>query len=200
MDFNSLVNEVYLITGREDLVNETSVAVRSATLKAHQSDFYPKDLVEHQIGFDCSEYVQTLQYLSIDPQWRALKYIRLYDPCSCDHDKAQGPFLDLIDPQNTLDFYGSFRNNVAYLAGTNYQLRADRPFNRALIAYFVHPTLLPTANFNSWIANEHPYAIIFGAASKIFKAIGFDEQAQYWNQELAEQYQELKAQVVGGGY
>ena len=53
--FTELCNDVYTMTKRPDLVAETKLAVKAATLKAHQSDFYPKDIYETGIQFSRSE-------------------------------------------------------------------------------------------------------------------------------------------------
>ena len=46
MTFDELVAEVYLLTARGDLTAETQSAVKAATLKAHKSDFFSKDIFE----------------------------------------------------------------------------------------------------------------------------------------------------------
>ena len=49
---------VYTITNRPDLFTETKLAVKAATLKMHQSDYYYRDLLEQGIAFDTSDYTQ----------------------------------------------------------------------------------------------------------------------------------------------
>ena len=41
----------HTITNRPDLINETKLAVKAATLKIHQSDYYYRDLIEQGIAF-----------------------------------------------------------------------------------------------------------------------------------------------------
>ena len=50
-----LCADVYTITNRPDLINETKLAVKAATLKMHQSDYYYRDLLEQGITFDTSD-------------------------------------------------------------------------------------------------------------------------------------------------
>lgn len=199
MGIQDLCNEVYLITNRPDLVNETALSVRSATLKAHQSDYFPKDMRETEVIFLTSDCVQALDYSKIDPKWRSLNYARILQT-SASGSCTPGAFFELIDPVVALGMYGETRTNVAYQAGTVYQLKSACPFSRALLGYYVHPTIAPDADYASWIADEFPYVIIFDAAARIFKMVGFDEQANYWQQEVAQQYQNLKSQVIGNGY
>jgi hypothetical protein len=50
--------DVITITNRPDLVAETLLAVKKATLKMHQLDFFYKDLVESGLVFDPVDYTQ----------------------------------------------------------------------------------------------------------------------------------------------
>ena len=76
--FLELVSDVYTVTGRPDLIAETKLAVKSATLKAHQSDFYFKDIFDTGIQFDSAAYKQQINLRAIMPRYRALKYFRSY--------------------------------------------------------------------------------------------------------------------------
>jgi len=44
MSLAQLSTDVIALTKRPDLVAETTLAVKMATLKAHNSDYYPRDL------------------------------------------------------------------------------------------------------------------------------------------------------------
>ena len=99
MTFDELVAEVYLITNRPDLVNETESAIKAATLKAHKTDFYAKDIYETGVQFDTSDYRQALDYINLISNWRALKYIRRVE----DETDDSGTFFDVITPEEILD-------------------------------------------------------------------------------------------------
>ena len=192
---DTLVTEVYNITNRPDLVNETLTAIRAATLKAHQSDFYPKDLVETAIQFNSAEYQQTLQYKQIFPRWRALKHLRKYDSVNL----QPGKFLQIISIDQTLDSYSINREDVVYLAGSNLQIRSIDQQQYYLLAFYQHPDVT-ALGYSSWIADEQPYCIVFDAARVLFKMIGFDEQSSAYEKLTLEQYQELKQQILANGW
>jgi hypothetical protein len=44
------------------------------------------------------------------------------------------------------------------------------------------------STFDSWIATEHPYAIVYGAAQTIFRMIGKTDEARGMKEEVAEHY------------
>lgn len=190
--FAELVSDVYTLTNRPDLVAETKLAVKAATLKAHQSDFYPKDLFETGITWSDPAYIQSIDYRALIPRWRAFKYLRKYS------NGMPGDFIKMLTPEQVLDSYGYQKADICYIAGEMLEIRSSTKDENLIIACYVNPNT-DENNFSSWIALDHPYAISYEAARSIFKQIGFDEQAASIRQEVMEQYQILKQEVVGYG-
>lgn len=180
------------VTKRPDLIDETALAVRTATLKAHQSDFYPKDIFETGISWDDPAFFQSLDYRALIPRWRAFKYLRKYS------SGVAGTFFTLLTPEQTLDGYNINRENICYLAGEMLEMRSDSEDTYMILACYRNPAL-GAGNYDSWIALDHPYAIVYEAARLIFKQTGWDEQAAAIKQEVAEQYQLLKQEVTAYG-
>jgi len=193
--FAELIADVKLITNRPDLEAEIKLAIRKATLKAHQSDFYAKDLFEVGIQWATPAYIQSLEYRTLIPRWRALKFLRKY---SADGDFA-GDFFTLLTPEQILDSYGIEKKNVCYIAGEMLEIKSSTQDLNMLLSCYLHPDITETG-FSSWIAKDHPYLIVYEAAASIFRQIGYDEQAVQMKQEIAEQYAELKLEVTGGGF
>lgn len=189
----SLVADVYSLTNRPDLVGETQLAIRAATLKAHGSDFYYKDLFETGIQFDFSLNQQTLAYKDLIPRWRSLSYLRRYEYTAGSGELlgCAGKFLTVITPESVLDSYSINRENVCYVAGLVLHIRALTASQYYLLGCYVYPDV--TINgYSSWIADESPFAIVYEAAATIFKAIGFDEQAAFYRGLVADEYALLK--------
>ena len=192
--FTELCNDVITITSRDDLVAETQLAVKAATLKLHQSDFYPKDIVETGIQFPTSEFYQSFGPKLIYPTYRALKYVRRYDNSG---SGAAGEFFQVLTPTDILDSYGLERTGIAYMAGTQLNIKSAVAFQFALLGIYVNPDVV---NYSSWIALDHPYAIVFEAARLVYKQIGYDEQSAAFEKLAAEQLAVLKMsniQTVG---
>jgi len=110
--FAELLADVYTLTNRPDLVAETKLAVKMATLKMHQSDYYYKDISETGITFLAADTIQQLDYRTLIPRWRALKYFRKSDSTG-----LPGDFLTLLTPEDVLDGYGYQRTDICYVAG-----------------------------------------------------------------------------------
>jgi len=167
-----LVSGVYAVTNRPDLVALTDQFIKQATLKLHQLDFFYKDLFETGLIFGSPETIQQVDIKSLIPRWRANKYLR-----KSDANGALGDFIeDIVVPENSLDSYNVIRENVYYVAGNLLNIRSDSALQYVLYGCFRYPDIT-SLSFDSWIAVDHPYAIINDAASSIFKRTGKDSEA-----------------------
>jgi len=171
--FDDTVNEVYTLTNRSDLVAETALAVRQATLSAHRSDFYPKDMEELQL-FLTSAAIFQLDIPTYFPNYRNFAYIRPYDTVS---STPASFFLDFLKPDAIFDEYLIEKVNVAYVAGTNLNIKLQAAYGGFIVGYYKNPVLSPSASYDSWIAREHPGIISIEAARRIMGMIGYEEAA-----------------------
>ena len=186
MNLSELRAEVYTITNRPDLVAQTLTAIRAATLKLHQRDYFYKDLFETGISFPAAEYLQQIEYRTLIPRWRSLKYIRKTDVTGTE----QGAFLDVIAPENVLDDYKLNKTDVCYVAGEAIKIRSKTQLQYAILGCYRNPDITE-ATYNSWIALDHPYAIVYEAASGVFKMIGDTEQFAAYSDLAGAQMQEV---------
>lgn len=193
VSLTSMMNDVYLLTNRPDLVGETALAVRSATLKAHGSDDYIYDLKEQSISFDTSDYFQSFDFKSVFPLWKKAKYLRIYDATP----NTGGPsgFINIIEPEKVVDEFGANRTNIAYQAGQILQIRTGVPAQYFLVGYYANPDVTE-GGYNSWIADTYPFAILYEAVGIIYKTIGLDDQAGAYRGMAAEQLQFLKQNAI----
>jgi hypothetical protein len=171
MTLNELIAEVYTITNRPDLVAQTLTAVRSATLKLHQQDYFYKDIFETGVTFTTAEYLQQIEYRTLVPRWRALKYLRKTDSTAY----QDGKLLEVVVPENVEDAYQINRTDICYVAGEVVQIRSSTELQYVLLGCYRNPDITQ-AGYNSWIALDHPYAIVFEAAGMVFKMIGDTDQ------------------------
>lgn len=183
----AIIADVYSVTNRPDLVAETAMAVRAATLKAHQSDFYAKDLVQSGIQWSIPAYVQSLQYATLFPRFKALKYLRKYDNTGL----VAGDLFTVLSPENIMDSYGIEKTNVCYLAGQCIEIKSDSLDTYMLFGFYQYPDVT-VAGYTSWIADTHPFAIVYEAARSIFKMIGFDAQSVSIDKSVQEEYRQLQ--------
>ena len=196
MMFSDLCAEVYTLTGRSDRVAETESAVKSATLKAHQSDYFYKDLVEFGLDFGSADFTQSWGYKSNIPRYRSIKWLRKYDNTS----GVPGKLLDLVVPENVFDAYKIQKQDIYYVAGSFLQINSSTSEQYYLASCYINPDIT-SDNYDSWVADDHPYAIIYDAAATVFKTIGKDEEASAYRNLVAEQISILRASnIVATGY
>lgn len=188
--FAELCADVYTLTNRPDLVSETKLAVKAATLKAHQLDFFYKDIYEVGVQFDTSDYVQALEYRTISPRYRALKYIRKTDVSG-----TPGDFLSVITPAMSLDKYGHQRDDICYAAGEVIQIKSSTSLQYILFGCYRNPDITENS-YSSWIAVDHPYCIVYEAAASVFKLTGDDEKSTVYKKLVDEQFMMLKASNI----
>lgn len=196
MTLSELIAEVYTLTNRPDLVAQTLSAVRAATLKIHQSDYYYKDLFETGISFTSAAYLQQIEFRNLAPRWRAFKYLRKTDVTGT----QQGALIELIQPEVALDSYGVNRADVCYVAGDVIQVRSSTQLQYALLGRYDNPNITELG-YNSWVALDHPYAIVFEAASTVFKMIGDTDQFAAYSQLSGIQMAEVRmSNIQAQGY
>lgn len=191
MTFAELLTEIYSITGRSDLVDLTKTAIKAATLKAHNTDFYSKDLYETPVKFDTSAYTHSLDIISLIPNYRALKYIRKYETATSE----SGDFITVITPEEVLDKYNRELTDICYIAGRNIEIKSSTEFDTILLGAYVSPIVVEV-NYSSWVADLYPYAIIHEAARFVFGAIAMDAEKKSQESFVAEQYAELKINAI----
>ena len=187
MTLAELIAEVHILTGRPDLVDEATAAVRKATLKLHSTDYYYKDLVEKIIGFTTEGYKQ--QYdLSINvPEARTMKYVRHWTPTHVGSEK----YLDKIEPDAIMDSYGKEFTNCWYVAGTLLNIKSKELITNLVIGYYKRPNIT-TNLYSSWIAVEEPYYIIEEAALYVCTNIGRNDLAAILQRQSAANIAMLK--------
>lgn len=187
MNYSELLEEVRLITNRPDLVDETASAVRAATLKAHLSDYYSRDLYEEGVEFTGSSALQSLDLYKLISNFRTLKYFRRVD----DAADTEGTFLQILTPEEIFDPYGVSRTDIAYVAGRILEIRAATPFQYGLLGCYVFP-IVTEAGYSSWVADLQPYAIVYEACRKIFAITGQKDKLDIYTSAVAEEYGQLK--------
>lgn len=185
MTLVELQNEVFLLTNRPDLQANTLSAVRAATLKLHQMDYWYKDIFETGVSFPTEDYLQQLEYRTLVPNWRALKYLRKTDVQGFD----DGDFLKVIPiPEFVEDSYKANLSDVCYVAGDVVQIRSSTKVQYFFLGCYVRPDIT-MSGYKSWMADDHPFAIVYEAAASIFKQTGDTDQFAAYTRLAAEERQ-----------
>lgn len=203
---NDLITSVYAITKRPDLVAETTLAIKRATLQEHRAIDYPRDLVLlapvtlTQAAPNLYRYQLDLVSLGLYPLCRKIKIIREIDATP---DKAWNTFegywgeieFTEVAPDNIFDGYKRERSNYYYRVGNTLNMVATRQVENVAIYYYSDP-VTTAEGYSSWIADMYDYAIYTAAAAEIFRIIGKDgEQRQQLANIQANRMDIIKAEI-----
>ena len=175
MNYAELVQAVVDITDRDELVPQIQYAIAKATLKLHLADFWLRDLVEKKITADVVDGLRNEIYISSQlAGFRALQYVNGWDdsvtPGSVMQQFTENP------PATIRDQYGIRNWNVYYLAGDVLTLWASPVPPKFLISWWALPKVDKT-DYNSWIADIAPFAIVDEASVEIFGSVGDADEA-----------------------
>jgi hypothetical protein len=191
MTFDEMVQEVYTLTNRPDMVQQTKLALRAATLKMHSVDFFNLDIWTTKIVFPETSFVQQLD-TGLFQRYRAAAFARLWDDSLSaaqlnifaipqqPTDNQYNYFFKFISPEEIFDSYRTLRGNVAYAAGNVINLRARVGFNCIMHGFYSLPDVAE-GSYSSWIAEKQPYAIIYDATSRILQTVGQNEVARKYD-------------------
>jgi hypothetical protein len=192
MTLAEMVQEVYAITKRSDMVTQTDSAIRMATLRAHQLDFWQRDLREEIVDFLTPAYAITWNPKTAYPRFRAVNYIvKVQHPS----DEIYGKPLENHSPIGSYDSYGIQKQNVWYMAGAAIRLNFSEQVRKVAAGFYQHPDIAAPA-YSSWIADDYPWAIIERAAAKILTQTGNTDLAVSATQRANEQDALLKISNV----
>lgn len=190
--FATLSNELLVVVKRPDLQGDGTFSfhLRNAILKAHKANYFLKDLAESAVNY--SDYVQgsgqilfEFEPRTLFPRFRTTKYITILDPQTANRIRNLAP----LEPEQIVDNYGYYRDNVFYASGSLIKMRTSCATGKFGFGYYQNPDV--TLAQPSWIADEFPFAIVYEAARTLFKSIGYDEQSASMQQLLAEAMAEV---------
>ena len=176
--FTSLLNDIYGLTKRPDLVTDTKLALKGATLKVHSRDFYTKDHYEVGLAFSSETTIQQFTPTNSVPLFRHIDYLR-----KSDVNLTLGNFFSFLTPEQSLDRYQVNKEDVAYASGNVINIRSSTAFQYAILGCWVYPNITEDA-YSSWIADTLPFIIELEAAREIASSTGDVEAAAMYYQLL----------------
>jgi hypothetical protein len=162
-------------TRRPDIPDTTAGAIRTATLRAHHVDFFPRDLAEGPLLYTP---LSTAQYYSFDnvstllPRVRSVKFIRGIDSATA----APVEDLEYREIDDLYDSCGNRRLSTYTLVGDTLRMYPQRATGSANVYYFSNPNV-NGLEYSSWIADTYPDELSQWAAAIVFARTGFTEMA-----------------------
>lgn len=194
----ALVNDIYTITARPDLIAETALAVRKATMKCHLADLWKNDLATALVPMPVLDgalvsfrYSLDLTQAATFPLIRRVSSIDEYNIVPTGYEVH---FKEL-DNDRILDSYLLEEINYWYQAGRQVSLRANKSLAYLAVDYWKFPDIT-TTNYTSWIADQFPDMILEEACASVFSSCGKDSESQRYAARFQENLAMLRTSEI----
>ena len=189
MNLIEALAEVISITKRPDKdwesVSNINKAITYFTLKA---DFY-QDLVEASLEISPTSYGETID-LSLLTRFRKFKYVK---------PRARRYYLLPISPETLLTPSGIVQPNRYYVAGQTLTYTLSELNDYLEVGYYQYPEPLVVGSVeNHWMLDIIPWAVIERSASQVFKSIGEDISARFYEASSNELFLAARRDFASG--
>lgn len=175
--WDSLINDVYTITNREDLDVETALGVRNGIIRAHLCEQFPRDVQTSLItNSSISTTLFTIDTSANFPRFRTVADVKLLD---VDGLAMDAPTVEVVELNDIYEpnYPGIKKPYIAYQAGTNLNIYAACGTYGAQVQWLQSPNITRDT-IDSWIAQMIPDVIIWEAAVFIWGRTGNTEKAR----------------------
>lgn len=173
--YDSIFQDIMALTKRPALVDETHLALRTATRTAHFGGAYSRDVSEQPVQIPNASYITSLDGQILFPRIRGLANVQLMDGTGAVMAKPEITVVEFGDIRDPV--YHQIKNDIAYLAGTAVNIRSSVPASGYLVSFYQAP-LVSRETYNSWIAQLAPDIIIYQAAATILGTVDDGRKAK----------------------
>jgi len=175
-------------TGRPELVALTRTAIRTATLRAHHTDFFPRDGIRQFLEYPIDG---SKVFADISDLYTAMPTLRAVKTVYC-VDFSSGLPIERLDFRTVGDEYdheGRLRQSIFVIHGTM-RIYPRVQSGKIQVIGFANPTV-SDATFSSWIADSYPEEIAAWASAIVLQRTGSLEQAQVLQRDFVIPFKEM---------
>lgn len=176
--FASMVTRITDITKRPELVALTKTALRTATLRAHSVDFFPRDLDSVVLTFTPptdGSFVDLTGIYTAAPFLRTSYFLQAEDTVTL---QATENLEYVTSFQHFWDNEGVRRLSVFTQLGESIRASFTAATGRARLWFYKSPNMTEGL-YSSWIANNHPDELAQWAAGIVWNRTGNQEMANH---------------------
>lgn len=173
-EMRGLVND---ITKRPELVSTTDFAIKLATLRAHNVEFFHRDQAIAVLTFTP---VNGALFQDIPNVYSTLPLLRIPNFLQSEDPGTFAPTENLEFVPDYKNFYtpeNEIRWSVFSLIGETLRMRAQSVTGRASLYYYKNPNTT-TTGYASWIADQYPDDLAQWAAAIVWNRSDNLEQAK----------------------
>ena len=177
MDFEQLVDGVITNTNRPELRREIEQAILRSTQRMHQLDYFHADLSEGSIDFPAT-LTARIDTKKLGATFRKMHSIFPF---------VGGMPVDKPIPQIPTDrIFDKAGKQGYYVLGSTLNIFSHSVLQKVLIRFFSLPLTRGGSEYNSWIADRYPFAIIDDASAVVLASVGQLEKANRFRQLVGE--------------
>lgn len=176
-------------TRRPDVSAITKAAIKSATLRAHHVDFFPRDLVTSPLTYTPLSTAVFYDFTNIQntlTRLRSLKFVQSIEV-------GTGTPTENLEYRNADDIYdsdGNRRLSIYTLIGATLRIYPQSATGVASAYYFQNPDTAELT-YDSWIADTYPDELAMWAAGIVFARTGFLEAAKEYQDTHVKTFKEM---------
>lgn len=187
-DMRDLVNAQ---TKRPELVTLTDSAIRLATLRAHQVDFFSRDQASSVLTYTPPTTNEI--FVDIPDIYTVVGRLRTPDFVHIEDLTTLLPTEQLeyaVDYKNFWNAENELKQSVFTLLGTSLRIRAYASTGRCRFYYYLNP-VVSSVGYSSWIADEYPEELALWAAAIIWMRSGFQEIANSTQRDIIVPFKDM---------
>lgn len=187
--FAEMESLVVAQTRRPEVTAVTQAAIRTATLRAHHTDFFRRDLASATLSYAPSSSVFFYDFTDVSSSLLRLRSLQLLQCVDANtllptEELGYRELQDLYDSDNVL------RQSMYTLIGDTLRVYPLSATGK-LTAYYYQNPITDSTNYASWIANEYPDELAMWAAAIVFARTGFAEMAADFQRTHIAPFKEL---------
>ena len=192
MDLAAIASAVLDETGRPEKATMVARAVKAVVLKAHETDYFPQDLVVGSATTPAGG-VSTLTSAALPSRFRKFSSIEVVSSAGASFSPRV--FLPFKTPDNILQFDGTELNSYAYLAGSVVILKHSSDIAKYRMTYWAAPDVSATDK-TTWITSNSSYEqdLIDGACAYVYRKLGDTDTVRGYLQMWQEFQARLRAE------
>lgn len=187
--FAEMESLVVALTKRPDIAAITAGAIRTATLRAHHVDFFPRDLSEGALTYTPSSTASFYSFPNLStllPRMRSLKFVQGVDSATA----APVEKLEYREIDDLYDSDGNKRLHTYTLVGDTLRIFPVLATGAATAFYYRNPNV-NGLEYSSWIADTYPDELAQWASAVVFARTGFAEMAADFNRSYVQPFKEI---------
>ena len=176
-------------TRRPEIPLVTRAAIKSATLRAHHVDFFPRDLLASPITYTTvsgAEYYDLPSLSAAIPRLRAPKFVTCLDSASFTPVEK----LEYRDADDLYDSDGNRRPSVYTLIGDTLRVYPQLATGRLEVYCYRNP-ITAESTYSSWIADTYADELALWAAGLVFARTGFAEMAAQFMEDHVKPFKSM---------